>query len=136
MHRQSGVVRLSMVVLAIRSLMGRSTSGCIFISYGFLHRPQSNLSRPSETFHTRQVSYPVVVTVYHMLECHNMDIFPLVVGDYEAEKTPANKRQTLFSDVEEEGWCLFTIDVRNTYGLPFEVILERAQKGLGSLLRL
>ena len=114
--------------------MGRSTSGCIFISYGYLHRPQSNLSGPSETFHTRQVSYPVLVTVYHMLECHNMDIFPLVVGDYGA-KTPANKRQALFNVVEEEGWCLFTIDVRNTYGLPFEVTLERAQKGLGSLLR-
>jgi hypothetical protein len=135
MHRQSGVVRLYMVVFAIRSLMGRSTSGCIFISYGYIRRPQSNLSRPSERFHTRQVSYPVLVTVYHMLECHNMDIFPLVVGDYEAKKTPANKRLALFNDVEEEGWCLFTIDVRNTYGLPFEVTLERAQKGLGSVLR-
>jgi hypothetical protein len=70
-----------------------------------------------------------------MLECHNMDIFPLVVGDYEAEKTPENRSQALFNDVEEEGWCLFTIDVRNTYGLPFEVTLERVQKGLGSLLR-
>jgi hypothetical protein len=69
-----------------------------------------------------------------MLECHNMDIFPLAVGDCEAKKTPANKTQALFSDVEEEGWCLFTIDVRNTYGLPFEVTLERTQKGLGSLL--
>ena len=67
-----------------------------------------------------------------MLECHNMDIFPLVVGDYEAEKTPANRSQALFNGVEEEGWCLFTIDVRNTYGLPFEVILERVQKGLGN----
>lgn len=131
MHWQSGVVRLRMVVVfTIRSLMGRSTNGCVFISYGYLHRPQSNLSRPSEIFHTRQVSYPVLVTVYHMLECHNMDIFPLVVGDYEARKTPANKRQALFNDVEE-GWCLFTIDVRNTYGLPFEVTLERTQKGLG-----
>lgn len=134
MHRQSGVVRLHLVGFAFLSLTRRSTSGCIFISYGYLRRRQSNLSRPSETFHTRQVTYPVLVTVYHMLECHNMDIFPLVVGDYEAEKTPANKRQSLFNDVEE-GWCLFTIDVRNTYGLPFEVTLERVQKGLGSLLR-
>ena len=61
-----------------------------------------------------------------------MDIFPLVVGDYEAERTPANRSQALFNGVEEEGWCLFTIDVRNTYGLPFEVILERVQKGLGN----
>jgi len=70
-----------------------------------------------------------------MLECHNMDIFPLVVGDYEAEKTPANKRWALFNDVEEEGWCLFSIDIRNTYGSPFEVTLERVQKGLGTCFR-
>jgi len=80
-------------------------------------------------FHTRQVPYPVLVTVYHALECHNVDIFPLSVGYYEAEKTPASARRLLFKDVEEEGWCLFSIDVRNTYGLPFEVTLERVQKG-------
>jgi hypothetical protein len=110
-------------------LMKSSTSGCIFVSYGYLHRSQSNLSRPLETFHTRRVSYPVLVTVYHMLEHHNMDIFPLSVGYYEAGKTTSNKRQVLFEDVEEEGWCLFSIDVRNTYGLPFEVTLERTQNG-------
>jgi len=58
-----------------------------------------------------------------------VDIFPLSVGYYEAEKTPASARRLLFKDVEEEGWCLFSIDVRNTYGLPFEVTLERVQKG-------
>ncbi|KAI9466349.1 TRAPP II complex [Lactarius psammicola] len=92
------------------------TSGGIYISYGYLHRRQSTLSQPPETFHTRQLSYPVLVTVYHMLECHNMDIFPLGQG------------AVLFKDVEEEGWCLFSIDVRNTYGLPFEVTLDRVQK--------
>jgi hypothetical protein len=64
-----------------------------------------------------------------MLEYHNMDIFPLSVGYYEAEKTTSNKKRVLFEDVEEEGWCLFSIDVRNAYGLPFEVTLERTQHG-------
>jgi len=105
------------------------TSGCIYISYGYIHRPQSSLCRPAEAFHTRQVSYPVLVTVYHMLECYNMDVFPLSVEGYGAQRT-ANKWQALFDDVEEEGWCLFSIDVRNTYGLPFEVTLERVQKGV------
>ena len=129
MHRQSGLVCVRMVFFILPLLMRSSTSGCIFISYGYLHRAQSNLSRPSETFHTRQISYPVLVTVYHMLECYNMDIFPLGVRDYKGEKTSANKRQELFKDVEEEGWCLFSIDVRNTYGTPFEVTLERVQNG-------
>jgi Transport protein Trs120 or TRAPPC9, TRAPP II complex subunit len=119
-----------MIIFAIASLMASSTSGNIFISYGCLHRSQSSLlSRPSETFHTRQVSYPVLVTVYDMLECHDMDIFPLSVGNCEAGETSAGKRRELFKDVEEEGWCLFTIDVRNAYGSPFEVTLERVQNG-------
>ncbi|KAI0273777.1 TRAPP II complex [Gloeopeniophorella convolvens] len=105
------------------------TSGGIFISYGYVHRRQETLSQPSETFHTRQLSYPVLVTVYHMLECHNMDIFPLGAGEYEVEKVPESRREALFRDVEEEGWCLFSIDVRNAYGLPFEVVLERDQEG-------
>ncbi|KAI0306435.1 TRAPP II complex [Multifurca ochricompacta] len=103
------------------------TSGSVFISYGYLHRRHSTLSQPPETFHTRQISYPVLVTVYNMLECHNMDILPLRSGDYESDGTPVNK-EMLFRDVEEEGWCLFSIYVRNTYGLPFEVTLERMPK--------
>ncbi|KAH9180692.1 TRAPP II complex [Lactarius sanguifluus] len=102
------------------------TSGGIYISYGYLHRPQTTLSQPQETFHTRQLSYPVLVTVYHMLECHNMDVFPLDQGG--CEETSEDGRAVLFKDVEEEGWCLFSIDVRNTYGLPFEVTLDRVQK--------
>ncbi|KAI9446319.1 TRAPP II complex [Lactarius indigo] len=105
-----------------------STSGGVYISYGYLHRRQSTLSQPQETFHTRQLSYPVLVTVYHMLECHNMDIFPLDQGGCEADETSEGGKAVLFKDVEEEGWCLFSIDVRNTYGLPFEVTLDRVQK--------
>ena len=63
-----------------------------------------------------------------MLECQNMDIFPLSQGGYELDETSENRRAVLFKDVEEEGWCLFSIDVRNTYGLPFEVSLDRVQQ--------
>ena len=30
---------------------------------------------------------------------------------------------------EDQGWCLFSIEVRNTYGLPFEVAFERIDEG-------
>ena len=30
---------------------------------------------------------------------------------------------------EDCEWCLFTVDVRNTYGMPFEVTFERDQEG-------
>jgi len=32
---------------------------------------------------------------------------------------------------EDHDWCLFSIEVRNTYGLPFEVTFERMDKGQG-----
>jgi hypothetical protein len=57
-----------------------------------------------------------------------MDIFPLSQGGCELDETSEDRRAVLFKDVEEEGWCLFSIDVRNTYGLPFEVSLDRVQQ--------
>ncbi len=61
-----------------------------------------------------------------------MDIFPLAQGGRKADETSEDRRVVLFKDVEEEGWCLLSIDVRNTYGntygLPFEVTLDRVQK--------
>jgi hypothetical protein len=32
-----------------------------------------------------------------------------------------------------EGWCVFATDVRNTYGLPFQVMFEQHQEGEGAL---
>ena len=32
---------------------------------------------------------------------------------------------------EDQSWCLFSIEVRNTYGLPFEVTFERIDEGEG-----
>jgi len=34
---------------------------------------------------------------------------------------------------EDHDWCLFSIEVRNTYGLPFEVTFERMNKGRDEL---
>ena len=64
-----------------------------------------------------------------------MDIFPLNQAGCEPDETPQDRRAVLFKDVEEEGWCLFSIDVRNTYGLPFEVSLDRTQQSEETLSR-
>lgn len=65
-----------------------------------------------------------------MLECHGMDILPFddVHGPGFDEEEP-HSRQSLLNVGDEEGWCLFSIDVRNMYGLPFEVTFERDQEG-------
>ncbi|THH16357.1 hypothetical protein EW146_g4275 [Bondarzewia mesenterica] len=111
------------------------TSGTIHMSYGYVHRKQETLQQPPDVFHTRRLSYPVLVTVYHMLECHKMDIGPFRPGIYSADdedeprNEPGRARKALLRVSEEDGWCLFSIDVRNTYGLPFEVTFERVQEG-------
>lgn len=91
--------------------------------------------KPPDVFHTRQLSYPVVVTVYHMLECHAMDISPYsrvtafssVMQD--DDKSDGKARKALFGVDNTADWCLFSADVRNTYGSPFEVTFERQEPG-------
>ncbi|KAI0670282.1 TRAPP II complex [Trametes maxima] len=111
------------------------TNGVINASYAFVNRPQASLREPAEVFHTRQLSYPVLVTVYHMLECQAMDIlsysgatttsFPDDDGDEHSPESRARKSLLHVGDIAD--WCIFSIEVRNTYGLPFEVTFERNQ---------
>ncbi|KAJ6502507.1 TRAPP II complex [Mycena sanguinolenta] len=105
------------------------TTGTVHVSYSYVHRPTPSLDPSPKVFHTRQLSYPVMVTVYHMLECHGMDIlpFPSVPSELDEEQTEADEDYR----GNEAGWCLFSVEVRNTYGLPFEVSFERVQQGGG-----
>jgi hypothetical protein len=109
-----------------------SISGTIHVAYAYVHRPLTVNDTLSEVFYTRQLTYPVLVTVYHMLECHGMDVLPFdgtESHDSDEEETTHSRRSLLSVD-DEAGWCLFSIDVRNTYGLPFEVTIERDQEGI------
>jgi hypothetical protein len=109
-----------------------SISGAIHIAYAYVHRPLISGGTPPEVFYTRQLTYPVLVTVYHMLECHGMDVLPFdrtESHDSDEGEETTHSRRTLLSVGDEAGWCLFSIDVRNTYGLPFGVTFERDQAG-------
>lgn len=72
-----------------------------------------------------------MVTVYHMLECHGMNI--LSFSRHSAEVDIDDQIVRMWRDelkVDGEAhWCLFSIQVRNTYGLPFDVTFERVQEG-------
>ncbi|KZV62838.1 hypothetical protein PENSPDRAFT_641660 [Peniophora sp. CONT] len=103
-------------------------SGSVNVAYGYVNRKQSNLIQPAEVFHTRTLSYPVLVTVYQMLECWAMDIIPFTPSEVDLGG-PETAWKALVRDAEEDGWCLFSVDVRNTYGLPFEVTFDRVQEG-------
>lgn len=102
-----------------------STNGTVHFSYAHLKDTESTAS---QVFFTRQLSYPVMVTVYQMLECHGMDILPFPSYPLGSDNSVVTKQHL---DVDDESsWCLFSIDVRNTYGLPFDVTLERTVEGL------
>ncbi|KAJ7219315.1 TRAPP II complex [Mycena pura] len=105
------------------------TTGTIHVSYSYVNRPMASLDASPEVFHTRQLSYPVMVTVYHMLECHGMDIlpFPSLPSDLNELQSGTDEQYR----GNEAGWCLFSVEVRNMYGLPFEVAFERIQPGTG-----
>ena len=73
------------------------------------------------------------MTVYNTLECHDMDILPFKSPKaLSNDSLDRNEREEWkrFLDVVPEGdWCLFIVNVRNTYGMPFEVTFERDQEG-------
>ena len=61
-----------------------------------------------------------------------MDIlpFPSYAGNSEFhEQLQTGKRKDLVLD-ESWGWCLFSVEVRNAYGLPFDVTFSRVEDGM------
>ncbi|KDQ07911.1 hypothetical protein BOTBODRAFT_139417 [Botryobasidium botryosum FD-172 SS1] len=111
----------------------RCTSGVVQISYSYARR---HLPTAPDVFYTRQILYPILVTVYHALECHDMDIIPFQKIDAPLQSDGDDERvRRALLDVNDEGdWCLFSVDVRNVYGLPFEVTFERKQEGVPQAL--
>jgi hypothetical protein len=138
MRRQARVVRHRGFRLSCKrllTLLVRSTAGVINVAYGYVHRRQATLGTPADVFHTRQLVYPVLVTVYQALECRDMDVLSLTPAhagasaDDDANTGGSEPVRALLRDADDDGWCLFAVDVRNTYGVPFEVTFERAQDG-------
>lgn len=114
-------------MLYIRAHCSSSTNGSIHISYA----GNANVD-DLDVFYVRQISYPLMVTVYHMLECSGMDILQLPsypLSDRRSTYRSKHERLNALAFEEKTGWCLFSIEVRNTYGSPFDVTLVRTQDG-------
>lgn len=97
-------------------------------------------STSTDVFHSRQIIYPVNVTVYHTLEFSNLDIIPLFPSSTASSTlrpnpTTADRTNDLTTPLmgvppsQEGDYCLVSVDVSNVYGLPFDVTLERHQDG-------
>lgn len=106
-----------------------SANGIIHISYAHSKDPELE---ESDVFYVRQISYPLMVTVYHMLECNGMDVLPFPAypqAQRRKDDNPKNERLQYLAITEDCGWCLFSIEVRNSYGTSFDVTLQRTQFG-------
>ncbi|KAF7294900.1 hypothetical protein MIND_01027900 [Mycena indigotica] len=79
------------------------TTGAIHISYSYVNRPKPGLDPAPSVFHTRQLSYPVMVTVYHMLECHGMDLLPFTSYPSDLDEPDEQYRGN------EAGWEVISI---------------------------
>ncbi|WWC88812.1 uncharacterized protein L201_003725 [Kwoniella dendrophila CBS 6074] len=138
------------------------TDGTIRIDYGYLNRPPSTDSKdeqgysPSATtsnsFYTRQITFPVLFTVYHTIDVHSLDLTRLgspsgssllhLVNGMSGETTKNGNRpkmerlastsyateerlRTALREESDDDHCLLSLSVRNVYGVPFEVTLER-----------
>jgi hypothetical protein len=126
-----------------------STDGSIKVDYGYTNRPGGQ----SKSFHTRQITFPILFTVYHTFEPHSLDIVRFQPNNSRGSKgiknaslgVPPTPRRTSFANtaddslqkkLEEEaddGHCLVSLSVRNVHGVPFEVTLERSGDGSGRL---
>jgi hypothetical protein len=108
-----------------------STNGTIQISYS---NSRKDSLTPSDIFYTRQVIYPVLVTVYNTLECLDMDILPLTSTGLQSigldMMTQTEEWRSQLETLSGDGWCIFTVNVRNTYGIPFEVTFKHNKDGM------
>jgi hypothetical protein len=121
-----------------------STDGSIKVDYGYTNRPGGQ----SKSFHTRQITFPILFTVYHTFEPHSLDIVRFQPNNKGSKGTknaslgiPSTPRRTSFAktaddslqkrlqDEADDEHCLVSLSVRNVHGVPFEVTLERTGDG-------
>ncbi|CAG8455040.1 13226_t:CDS:10 [Acaulospora morrowiae] len=122
-------------------------SGTIQIDYGYLKRPDYN---DKDVFYTRQVYYPVLLTVHQNLDPVSMDILnftPLNIPDNPIHINGTNdtidgfyhteliedliklvrwnkKTKGDHKSIMENDYCLLTFDIRNVWHIGFDVTIE------------
>lgn len=60
---------------------------------------------------------------------YSPDTISAVLKDTNDGLNVTDSRRLLLNVDDAADWCIFCVEVRNTYGLPFEVSFERVQPG-------
>ncbi len=76
-----------------------SIDGSIRIDYGYFHR--TDFTRTDKApFHTRQIVFPVLFTVYHTLECHSLDLMRFTGPRPQKEIASSSPQDTFLTPVK------------------------------------
>nr|XP_018262525.1 uncharacterized protein I303_05542 [Kwoniella dejecticola CBS 10117]OBR84683.1 hypothetical protein I303_05542 [Kwoniella dejecticola CBS 10117] len=106
------------------------TDETIRIDYGFLNRTSVDPEdSKASTFYTRQITFPVLFTVYHTIESHSLDLIRLSTTPSRSISASQPQAQDLLKkalqDENDDDHCLLSLSLKNVYGVPFEVTLQR-----------
>lgn len=126
----STCIALALNMGSLKTFLYFSCDATIHLSYSYARRPSET---PSEVFQTRQIIYPIDITVYSVLECRSMDIVPHWQTKGTASAPAFLSQQDidryLLGVGQETDWCLFAIDVQNNHNTPFQVTITRESEG-------
>lgn len=95
------------------------TSAVVQVDYAHLGVPVASVG---ETFHTRQVSLPLTITVNASVEVVRLDVLPLTGNIPVPLLAGYNSAST--KDLKPEDHCLLLVDVRNAWPSPLHARLE------------
>lgn len=87
-------------------------------------------------FHTRQITFPILMSVYNTLECTSLDILRIPSSKSPSAHSSSVEGGDGLEMDDPEDRCLVAVDVRNLYGQPFEVTFEATQAVKGEILLL
>ena len=99
------------------------TSAVVQVDYAHLGVPATEVH---DTFHTRQVSLPLTVTVNASVELARMDVLPLTGNIPNSLWARVGCKEQQKKHLTPEDYCLLLLDLRNAWPSPLHVHLDIA----------
>ena len=106
------------------------TNAVVQMDYTYLGMPQNEVPEDLHSFHTRQVSLPITVTVNASIEMARIDCVPLTGTIPSSLWDKLETNETRQKDLLPEDYCLLMLDLRNAWPSPLCVHFEVKNGGI------
>jgi hypothetical protein len=100
------------------------TNAIVLVDYTYLGMPENEVPEDFHSFHTRQVSLPITITVNASIEMMRMDCLPLIGSLPNSLWDKLDTNEAKKRDIHPEEYCLLLLDLRNAWPSPLQVHLE------------